>query len=206
MTIELVGFPQSNTMRAVLIAASEKGVEYSVTPAMPHTPEIYAVHPLGKVPGMRHGSLTLGESTAICSYINENFDGPALMPSDPMERATIDQYVAMITTGLDPIIVRNYIVEYMFNKDDDGNVIRTTIDKHIPKIPLHLNVINDAIVENGYIASDTLTLADCHAYPIIAAAARFPESGEALADCPAVTKWVQRMEARDSVSSTAPQK
>jgi glutathione S-transferase len=43
---------------------------------MPHTPEIDAVHPLGKIPALRHGDVTLAESRAICFYIDHAFGGP----------------------------------------------------------------------------------------------------------------------------------
>ena len=61
-TLEIIGAPQSNFVRTARIACMEKGVPYTLTPARPHTPEVDAVHPLGKIPAMRHGEVTLCES------------------------------------------------------------------------------------------------------------------------------------------------
>jgi hypothetical protein len=35
------------------MACEEKGVPCEIVPARPHTPDIDAPHPLGKIPGMR---------------------------------------------------------------------------------------------------------------------------------------------------------
>ncbi|MGA9728767.1 MAG: glutathione S-transferase family protein, partial [Methylocella sp.] len=41
-------------------------------PAKPHSPEVNAIHPLGKVPAMRHGQFQLFESKAIVTYADMN--------------------------------------------------------------------------------------------------------------------------------------
>jgi glutathione S-transferase len=54
---------------------------------MPHTPEVVAIHPFGKIPVMRHGDVTLAESRAICGYVDRAFDGPALTRSSSGSRS-----------------------------------------------------------------------------------------------------------------------
>src|SRR5215468_1337934 len=85
--LQIIGGPQSNYVRVARIACAEKGVPYTLVPAMPHTPEVDAIHPFGKIPLMRHGDVTLSESRAICAYIDRLFDGPPLVPSDPVKAA-----------------------------------------------------------------------------------------------------------------------
>src|SRR5262249_22807713 len=58
-TLEIIGAPQSNFVCTTRIACMEKGVPYTLNPARPHTPEVDAVHPLGRIPAMRHGDVTL---------------------------------------------------------------------------------------------------------------------------------------------------
>jgi glutathione S-transferase len=58
-TIEIIGAPQSNFVRVVRMACHEKGVGYDLVPARPHSPEVKAVSPVGKIPVMRHGDLAL---------------------------------------------------------------------------------------------------------------------------------------------------
>ena len=57
--LEIIGGPASNFVWVCRIACAEKGVPYKLTSVMPHTPEVTAIHPLGKIPAMRHGNVTL---------------------------------------------------------------------------------------------------------------------------------------------------
>ena len=60
-------------MWAVRIVAAEKGVPYKFTPVRPHTPQVDAIHPFGKIPVMRHGDVELLKSKAISTYIDRAF-------------------------------------------------------------------------------------------------------------------------------------
>jgi len=85
--LQIIGAPQSNYVWVTRIACHEKGVPYTLVPVMPHTPEVDAIHPLGKIPALRHGDLMLAESRAICFYIDHAFNGPPLVSRDAAEGA-----------------------------------------------------------------------------------------------------------------------
>jgi glutathione S-transferase len=91
--LELIGGPQSNYVWTCRIALAEKGVPYTLTATMPHTPVADATHPLGKIPSLRHGDVTLCESRAICGYIDRAFAGPPLLPADPVGAARAEQWI-----------------------------------------------------------------------------------------------------------------
>jgi glutathione S-transferase len=103
--LEILGFPQSNFVWVTRIAATEKGVPYTLLPLPPHTPDILAVNPTGKIPALRHGAVTLGESRAICGYIDGAFPGPALIPADPVAAAKVEQWVSIVNPLIDPVCV-----------------------------------------------------------------------------------------------------
>lgn len=76
------------------IALAEKGVPFErITIDLAAKPDWFkAISPLGKVPLLRvarpgGGEAVLFESAVICEYIEETQPGPALHPSDPIERA-----------------------------------------------------------------------------------------------------------------------
>jgi len=48
-------------------------VPYRLTVAMPHSPQVLAINPLGKVPAMRCGAFQLFESLAIASHIDRAY-------------------------------------------------------------------------------------------------------------------------------------
>ena len=60
--LQIIGIPQSTYTRVVRMVAHEKGAAYEFVVARPHTPEVQAIHPAGKIPVMRHGDRTLFES------------------------------------------------------------------------------------------------------------------------------------------------
>src|SRR5215470_17927282 len=112
--LEIIGGPQSNFVWVTRIVCAEKGIPHKSVAVMPHTSEVQAIHPLGKIPAMRHGDITLCESRAICLYIDRTFDGPSLMPSDCRQAAETEQWVSIITTTIDPVSWRPYVGGYAF--------------------------------------------------------------------------------------------
>src|SRR5688500_123327 len=82
--------PNANSGKPML-ALIEKGVAFDsryldLLNFDQHKPEYLAVNPLGTIPAMTHGERVLTESTAIMEYVDEAFDGPRLMPDDPIDR------------------------------------------------------------------------------------------------------------------------
>lgn len=101
--IEILGVPFSNYVRSTCLALEEKGVAYTLTPAGAHVPEVDAIHPLGKIPCLRHGDFRLCETWAIAHYLDRVFDGPALFPADAMDAAVCEQWVSLANTSLVPV-------------------------------------------------------------------------------------------------------
>ncbi|MBT5107796.1 MAG: glutathione S-transferase family protein [Rhodospirillaceae bacterium] len=203
MALEIIGFPRSNFVRTVCMVAREKGVDYDLTPAMPHSDEVRAIHPMGQIPVMRHDGLELAESQAIARYIDDSFDGAPMIPRDPRAAAPVNQWISMTASSVDQLLMRRYVVEYAFHKDDDGNVVRTEIDKAIKRFPRMFAML-EAAVAPGFLGSDSFSMADCFLVPILSAARSFPEGEAALAGSPALTAYFEKIAARPSFVDTAP--
>ena len=98
--------PNANSGKPML-ALEEKGVAWSshyidMIAFDQHQPEYLAVNPQGTIPAMTHGELVLTESTAIMEYVDEAFDGPALMPSDPRDRWRVRWWMKFMDQWLGP--------------------------------------------------------------------------------------------------------
>jgi glutathione S-transferase len=104
--LQIIGAPQSNYVRVARIACAEKGAPYTLVPVAPHSPEVDAIHPFGKIPVMRHGDVTLAESRGICFYIDHAFDGPPLVLRDPVKGAQTEEWISLVNTTIDPLLVR----------------------------------------------------------------------------------------------------
>src|SRR5262249_36617556 len=164
--VEIIGFPQSTFVRVVRMTCEEKGVPYELTLARPHSPEINAVHPFGKVPGMRHGDVELCESKAIATYIDRTFGGPKVIPDDPVQAARVEQWVSLVTPTIDPTMLRHYLLSYIFPKGVDGKPDRGAIEAAIPVMEKQFEFL-DRAVGGGHLAGDRYTLADINLMPIL---------------------------------------
>ena len=202
--LEIIGVAQSNYVWVVRIAATEKGVPYKFTPVRPHTPEVDAIHPFGKIPAMRHGDVELFESKAIATYIDRAFQGPALMPADAKGYAQAEQWISCVNTIVDPTCVRQYIVSYVFPGTPDGSPNRPTIDAALPAMEKQLAVLDKALAKTGHLVGDKLTLADINLFPIAFYLQRFPESKAMVQGQKHLVGFIERMLARPSVKATAP--
>ena len=71
------GFPRSTFVNIVRLILTHKDVAYSfhdLEPVM-GKPEHLALHPFNRVPILRHGDLTVYETSAIAAYVDEAFGG-----------------------------------------------------------------------------------------------------------------------------------
>jgi glutathione S-transferase len=203
--LQIIGGPASNYVWMCRIACAEKGVPYALTSVMPHTPEVDAIHPFGKIPAMRHGDVTLAESRAICAYIDRTFAGPPLVPADPVKAAQVEQWVSIINTTIDPIWIRQYVgAGYIFPGTPDKSPNRTAIDAALLKMQQQFPIMDKA-VKSGHLVGDTFTLADMNFMPILFYMNKFPESSALLAASPNLKAYLERHIARKSVREAIPQ-
>jgi glutathione S-transferase len=203
--LEIIGGAASNFVWAVRIACTEKRVPYKHVPVAPHSPEVDAIHPLGKIPVMRHGTVTLAESRAICSYIERMFDGPPLVPADPIKAVQVEQWVSLVNTSIDPVWVRQYLTAYVFPGTPDKSPNRPVIEAALPKMEKQFAVM-DAAVASGFLVGASFTLADSNFMPILFYMSRFPESRELLGKHRKLKAYFERHVARKSVQDTMPEK
>ena len=66
-----------------------------------------------------------------------------------------------------------------------------------------LQQLDEWRTEQPFLAGDTITLADLHAYPMLHYFIETPEGAEMLESFPRLQQWLREMQARDSVRSTA---
>ena len=92
----LYGAAYNVYVRVVRLALAEKGVDYQLIEvdlgAEEGAPANYLHHQsVMRIPAFEHEGERLYEASAITRYIDEAFDGPALMPHRAQERARVNQ-------------------------------------------------------------------------------------------------------------------
>jgi glutathione S-transferase len=202
--LDLIGAAPSNYVWTCRIALAEKGVPYRHIEARPRTPEVDAIHPFGKIPVMRHGEFTLCESRAICGYIDSVFEGPKIVPADPVRAAQVEQWVSIVNTHVDPLWVRQYLRAHFFPQTSDGGPERSTIEAALPKMEQQFAAMERAVAKTGHLVGDTFTLADMNFIPILFYMSAKPESGALMQRMSGLKGYFEHHMARKSVQATVP--
>src|SRR5262245_40173964 len=113
--MELYGATASPFFRKCRIAFEEKGIPYEIVPLIPvpKTPELLAMHPMGKIPILRDGARVVPDSSVICAYLERLHPHPALYPQDAGELATalfLEEYAdTRMMEVIGPILFENFI-------------------------------------------------------------------------------------------------
>ncbi len=201
---EIIGSARSTYTRVVRMVCEEKEIDYLLTETMLHAPELAAIHPLAKMPVLRHGAVELFESKAIATYLDRSFPGPQLIPSDPHLAALTEQWVSLVNTAIDRTLIRTYLFAYIVPNTADGKPNRAAIDAVMPAVREQLGILDRAVASTGYLAGDRFTFADINLLPILHRVGQAPEGAEALAAAPHLSAYCERHAARPSFASTMP--
>lgn len=202
--LKIIGGPQSNFVWVTRIACAEKGVPYTLVPLFPHTPDVDAIHPVGKIPVLRHGDVTLAESRAICFYIDRAFDGPSLIPADPVDAARTEQWLSIVNTHVDPVLMRQYVAAHYFPDTADGSPDHKRIDGLLETMSAHLAMLDRAVAPTGHLVNGSFTLADANLLPILFYMNKLPESRVMLGQRKHLKAYFDRHMQRKSIVETVP--
>ena len=87
--MKIYGANLSPFVRKVLTVCALKELEYEHVIVMPgNFPDGYLkISPLGKIPALEDGELTISDSSVICEYLEERYPAIPTMPTDLAERA-----------------------------------------------------------------------------------------------------------------------
>ncbi|CAJ0818443.1 SRPBCC domain-containing protein [Ralstonia flaminis] len=205
-TVTVYGNPRSTYCRTVRMALAEKGVPYKLDPLTPHTPELVAHNPFGRVPAFSDGPIEFYETRAILTYIDEAFDGPSLLPQwGATAHARGEQWISLINCHAYDAMVRRYVLQYIFPKGADGQPDRKVIDTAVPEITAQLDVLEQAYGERDYLVGNTVSMADLFFTPIAMYLEMFPETKALLDKRPNIQRGQAAMRARPSYAATMPQ-
>jgi glutathione S-transferase len=104
--MKLYGASRSPFFRKARIVLEEKGIPYEVEGLVPvpKTPELLALHPMGKIPILRDGDVVVPDSSVICAYLERVQPAPALYPQDARELAAALFFEEYADTRMSEII------------------------------------------------------------------------------------------------------
>lgn len=201
----LYGGPLSNFVRTARIACHEKGVDYDLESDFElSSPEHAVRHPFGLIPAMRHGDVRLFETLGIATYVDRAFEGPPLIPADALGAARTMQWVSAFNDFVVRHLGRAVIFERLAKPHFGMETDEARIAEAMPQVVRIMDVCDETLAAAPYFGGDDPTLADFFIITQMFYAAICPDTEQMIADKPAITAWMDRMNERDSVKATVP--
>lgn len=161
--IVLHGVYGSPFVRKVLAVLAIKGLAYEHIQQMPFArdAEFQKISPLGKVPALQDGELTVSDSTVICEYLEDAYPDNPVYPADAITKAQARWYeelgsntVAELAAG---IFFQRFMRPMAFKQDPDEELVAKIIDKKLPPL---LDYIETQVPDDGFIYGSDLFVAD----------------------------------------------
>jgi len=196
------GFPRSTFVNIVRLVLTYKEVPYTfhdLESEMGRASHL-ALHPFNRVPILRHGDLTLYETSAIAAYIDETFPRLPLQPRDIPGRARMDQWISMVNSYYYPYMIYHVTHERLVYPELGIPSDEKVVAHALPKVELGLQVAERQLEHaKDYLLGSELTLADFYLLPSTFAFSLTEEGKTMYPKYPAFCRWRERMEALPSV-------
>lgn len=154
--LKLYGFDVSNYYNMAKLAMALKGLEYQTVLTYPNqTPEFLALSPMGKVPVLKTDQGVLIESNVILEYLDSLTPDNPLYPSDPFEKARVQELAKMVELYLE-LPARRCFGEAFFG----GTVADLTKTEAKKALLNGIQGLARAAEFSPYLAGDTFSAAD----------------------------------------------
>src|ERR1700761_8455018 len=156
------------------------------------TPEYLKINPRGRVPALVIDEGSIGENTAILDYVATKY-APALMPSDPVQRARAISLMAWFSNNVHPAFTHIGRPERFA---DDTSICDKLREKGRANFWAALQEIDGLIDSKPWILGDQFSVVDGYALVFYGWGKRIGLPVEELKN---YTAWKDRMLARPAV-------
>ena len=186
-----------------LLAAGHKGAEYdawliNISDGSQFGSGFVSVNPNSKIPALLDRSgpkpIRVFESAAILFHLAEKFGG-AFLPKDPAKRAETMSWLFW-QMGSAPYLGGGFGHFYAYAPEK----IEYAIDRFAMEVKRQLDVLDQQLAKNEYVAGDEYTIADMASWPWYGALSKglLYEAGEFLSvhEYKHVTRWTDQIGAR----------
>jgi glutathione S-transferase len=202
-TVIVHGARYSVYTRIVRLTLEEKGVAYRLVEVDIFAPEgppagYAARHPFGRIPAFEHDGFRLFETGAITRYIDEAFSGPPLQPTEPKQRAAMNQIISIMDSYGFRTLVWDVFVERVRKDAPNEDVVQAAL----PKAKTILQALTDIKATNPWFSGVAPSLADLYVAPMLILFRLAPDGAALLATRPELVDWLQQFNERPSAWRT----
>ena len=193
--------PETRSMRSLWLL-NELDIPFQVV-EMPfdlkylRAPEYLMVHPLGRIPALRDGDLTMFESGAISQYLCERYDTKGLdRPIGHAERPHWLQWIHFAETMI--VHAASLVQQWVFISDEERS--RAVIKLESRRIGKCLDLLERELQTRDYLLPSGFSAADTN----VGFSVYFSTAFVSLAAHPAVEAYRQRIIARPAFQRAQP--
>ena len=187
--------PRSGNCYKIVLTAALLGIplttrDYDIMKGETRTPEFLAgVNANGRIPVLQIGDRLLPESNAACWYLAQ---GSALIPADRFAQADVLRWMFFEQYNHEPNVATLRFWLHFVGEADLNETQRTQIPAKRAAGEAALKLMDEHLAGCHWFVGTGVTLADValFAYTHVC-----EDGGFALADYPAVSAWVERMQA-----------
>jgi glutathione S-transferase len=189
-SIKLYAFPLSGHSHRVELMLSLLGLPFERIPVdllqrAQKRPEFLAKNPLGQVPVLEDGDITLADSNAILVYLALRYDPDrSYLPQQPLLAAQVQRWLSLAAGELARGPARLRLAS-VFGRE----VERSEPEQISSQL---LSLLETSLSGRAWLVGDARSVADVALYTYVAHA---PEGGVSLETYPAVRAWLGRVEA-----------
>ncbi|EKM78390.1 hypothetical protein AGABI1DRAFT_60571 [Agaricus bisporus var. burnettii JB137-S8] len=202
MVIKLFGHPLSTCTKQVATVFHEKKVPFEFyavdfAKAEHKSPEHKAKQPFGQIPYIDDEGFILYESRAICRYLEDKYpnQGTKLIPSDIRQRALFEQGASIETSNFDAKALP-LVSETVFKAFHGQTPDPVKVEELKTALAAKLDVYDEILSKQKYIAGDNVTLADLFHLPFGSLLA--PAGINLIQERPHVARWFNELQNRPS--------
>jgi glutathione S-transferase len=197
----IFGPAASSYVRTVRMTAIERAVPHVLEPIAARSDAHGKLHPWHRVPVLRHGDVTLYESSAIARYIDDIAGGASLLPRTAAARGVMEQWISAIHCYIYGSLVDGYAFKYigatLRGEAPDLEAIRAGV----PNLERDVARLDSAYAGGGWIAGDALSLVDLFVAPLAQTISMFPEGRAALGKAKHLSRAYEQLASRASFTT-----
>jgi glutathione S-transferase len=160
------------------------------------TPAYLAVHPLGDLPALVDGEVTLLESLAICLHLADRFPEKHLAPlMGSAERGPYYQWMVFAEVTLDTVVMAFYWHAQLPEEQKASAHSNEELAKHRTRLTAVLDVINGGLGGREFLVGGAFTAADV----VMASILHLANTLKLLDGHPRLVEYVKRHSQRPAV-------
>lgn len=205
--LTLYGHPYSSNARKVHWALEELGLAYTyknvdLMKGEHKHADYLRINPLGRVPAIEDGEVTMFESNAILCYLEERYGQGKLLPLHPAPRAEVYEWLWWQASDLARPMLEPFLLRF-FSSMGMGSLDQHHYRSLVAATNAPLDALDARLKGRDFVAAGQFTIADIAVAESIGLA---EGAGIGLGGRPSIKSWFSRISERPAFRATRPER